>query len=318
MSHRAGALTGLLCDPLYERHDPGLNHSESPARYVALRQAFAQAGFLDSLVHIKPRLARDEDLHLVHTRSYVEIVRHDVHRRAAQLSTGDTAIGPHSFDTALMAVGGCLAAVDAIYERRVRNAFAAVRPPGHHATATRGMGFCIFNNAAIAARYAQQVYGAQRVLIVDFDVHHGNGTQEIFYRDPSVFYFSVHESPLYPGTGDSSEQGEFAGLGTTMNCPFAAGAGHREVLGAFRKKLLPAATGFQPDFVVVSAGFDSRHGDPIGRLELRDSDFGEMTAILMEIADVSAAGRLLSVLEGGYNLPGLAAAATVHLETLRG
>lgn len=316
MSSGAAAATGLVFDACYERHDPGPGHFENPRRYAALHAALESRGLLGSLHVIPPRLARDADLHLVHTRSYIHVVRHDVARRATMLSTGDTALGAHTFDTALMAVGGCLAAVDAIFSSRVRNAFAAVRPPGHHATASRGMGFCVFNNAAIAARYAQQVYHAERVLIADWDVHHGNGTQDIFYHDPSVFFFSTHQSPWYPGTGAHDETGADAGVGTTLNCPFHAGAGHAEIVGAFRKKLLPAAEAFRPDFVIVSAGFDSRHDDPLGRFHLKDADFAELTWLMMEIAERSAGGRLLSVLEGGYNLQGLAAAATAHVEAL--
>ncbi|MGD0580095.1 MAG: histone deacetylase [Bryobacteraceae bacterium] len=310
--------TGLVFDALFERHDPGEGHPESPARYAALHHALAGSGLLRSLPSIKPRAARDEDLHLVHTRSYLHVVRHDVARQARTLSTGDTALGTHTLDVALMAAGACLAAVDAIFAGRVRNAFAAVRPPGHHATANRGMGFCVFNNVAIAARYAQQVYHAERILIADWDVHHGNGTQDIFYRDPSVFVFSTHQSPWYPGTGAHDETGEEAGHGTTLNCPFHAGAGHAEIVGAFRKKLLPAAGEFWPDFVILSAGFDSRHDDPLGRFVLKDTDFAELTSLMMEIAGRSAGGRLLSVLEGGYNLGGLASATLAHLDALRG
>ncbi len=310
--------TGLVLDPLFERHDPGEGHFERPARYAALHHALEDSGLLHSLHPIKPRAARDEDLQLVHTRSYLQVVRHDVARRAHLLSTGDTALGAHSFDTALMAAGACLAAVDAIFAAQVRNAFAAVRPPGHHATATRGMGFCVFNNVAIAARYAQRAYHAERILIADWDVHHGNGTQDIFYRDPSVFVFSTHQSPWYPGTGAHDETGEDAGRGTTLNCPFHAGAGHSEIVGAFRRKLLPAATAFGPDFVILSAGFDSRHDDPLGRFVLKDADFAELTSLMLEIAAGSAGGRLLSVLEGGYNLTGLALATLAHLDALRG
>jgi len=228
------------------------------------------------------------------------------------LSTGDTALGKHADRVARAAVGGVLAAVDAVMMRQVKNAFVASRPPGHHATASRGMGFCLYNGVAIGARYARKLYGLDRVLIVDWDVHHGNGTQDIFYDDPSVFFFSTHQAPWYPGTGASDETGAGAGKGRTMNCPFPAGAGRREIVGAFRKQLMPAATAFAPGLVLISAGFDSREGDPLGRFRLRDEDYVELTEMLMDLAG----GRVVSVLEGGYNPDGLACAALAHLRAL--
>jgi acetoin utilization deacetylase AcuC-like enzyme len=203
-----------------------------------------------------------------------------------------------------------------VVERRVKNAFCAVRPPGHHAEAARGMGFCLFNNAALAARHAQQQHGLGRVLIVDWDVHHGNGTQEIFYEDSSVFYFSIHQSPLYPGTGARAETGAGAGRGTTLNCPFPAGAGRAEILPAFREQLVPAMESFRPELVIVSAGFDSREGDPLGGLRLTDEDFEELTRLLLDLAKRHAGERLVSILEGGYHLPGLARAAAAHVQAL--
>ena len=322
-SHEAGRQpappgTGLVFDHGYRRHDPGPGHPESPDRYMALSEAFRKTRILETAVRIAPRAATEDDIHLAHTRHYWKTVQHDVARKADRLSTGDTNLGEHSLETALLAAGGALAAVDAVFEGHAKNAFVAVRPPGHHATASRGMGFCVFNTVAIAARYAQKVFGVDRVLIIDWDVHHGNGTQEIFYADHSVLFFSTHQWPWYPGTGAADETGEGAGEGYTINCPFAAGSGHAEVLGAFRKRLLPAALDFKPSLVLVSAGFDSRRGDPLGRFTLRDSDFAEMTSIAMEIASASAGGRLVSILEGGYNPSGLAKAASAHFEALRG
>jgi len=206
--------------------------------------------------------------------------------------------------------------VDAVVEGRAQNAFCVVRPPGHHANADRGMGFCIFNNVALAARYAQRRHGLERVLIADWDVHHGNGTQDIFYADGSVFFFSTHQHPWYPGTGSAEETGEGAGRRTTLNCPFPAGSGRAEILGAFQQKLLPAARNFKPDLVLISAGFDSRAGDPLGGFTLSDGDFADLTALLLEIAGSYAGGRLVSVLEGGYSLEGLAAAAEAHVKAL--
>lgn len=310
--------TGLIFDHRYREHDPGEGHPESPDRYLALSDAFRRAGFLESLPRIHARVASDDDLHLAHTRHYLAVVQRDMARKAGLLSTGDTALGEHTETTARLAAGAAMEAVDAVLERRVKNAFAAVRPPGHHATASRGMGFCVYNNVAVAARYARKAWGVDRVLIVDWDVHHGNGTQDIFYEDPHVFFFSVHQSPWYPGTGAADETGEGAGKGTTLNCPLPAGSGRHAVIEAFRRKLLPAMERFQPEFVLVSAGFDSRRGDPLGRFTLSDGDFVDLTEIVMDIADRSAQGRLVSVLEGGYSLSGLAAAAVAHVEALSG
>jgi len=270
----------------------------------------------DHLAHIAARHASEDDLHLVHTRHYLDVVNHDVHRKATSLSTGDTALGEHSQESALVAAGGAMAAVDAVFRTPLRRAFAAVRPPGHHVTASRGMGFCIYNNIAIAARYARKAYGVERILIADWDVHHGNGTQEIFYKDPSVFFFSTHQWPWYPGTGAADETGEGAGKGTTMNCPFPAGSGRADIVGAFRKKLIPVMDEFRPSLVLISSGFDSRRGDPLGRFVLSDADFRELTEIVLGIAEKHAGGRVVSVLEGGYSLEGLARAVTAHVQTL--
>ncbi|MBI5281481.1 MAG: histone deacetylase [Candidatus Solibacter usitatus] len=318
MSRREPAPAGLVFDEAFVRHDPGSRHAESPERYRALTRALERAGLLNRLVRIQARTAGEEDLQLCHTRAYLAMVRHDIARRAPVLSTGDTMLCQHSGEVAALAAGAALAAVDAVMEGRVRRVFAAVRPPGHHATASRGMGFCIFNNAAIAARYARKVYGVDRILIADWDVHHGNGTQDIFYENGGVFFFSTHQSPWYPGTGAAGETGAGAGKGTTMNCPFPAGAGRAEVVGAFRKRLLPAMGAYRPGLVVLSAGFDSRRGDPLGRFVLRDGDFAELTGIVMEIAESWAGGRVVSLLEGGYDLAGLGSAAVTHVETLRG
>jgi acetoin utilization deacetylase AcuC-like enzyme len=313
-----GAPTALLADELFKDHHTGASHPERPERYDAVMQRLAAAEFFGTLTKISPRKAVEEEIALCHKPDYFRTVQRDVASGAQALSTGDTAISERSLDVALEAAGGVLNAVDAVMRRKARNAFCVVRPPGHHATPNRGMGFCIFNNVAVAARYAQKRHGADRVLIADWDVHHGNGTQDCFYDDPSVLFMSTHQSPWYPGTGMSWETGEGAGRGTTMNCPFPAGAGRDEILGAFRNKLLPAAKAFQPDVVFVSAGFDSRLGDPLGRFTLSDEDFAEMTAVMMEIAETHAGGRLVSVLEGGYSLDGLAAAAARHVKTLCG
>jgi acetoin utilization deacetylase AcuC-like enzyme len=232
------------------------------------------------------------------------------------LSTGDTNFGPESLTVARHAAGGLLNAVDAVMDGTVANAFCAVRPPGHHATPDRGMGFCIFNNAAIAARYAQQKHGLERVAIIDWDVHHGNGTQDIFYEDGSVFYFSTHQSPWYPGTGAKDETGAGAGKDTTLNFPLPAGSGMEQIGAAFRGAFTEKMKDFRPDLVIISAGFDSRLGDPLGHFTLGDEEFAELTRILLEMAGEYAEGRLVSVLEGGYNQAGLAKAVRHHVEAL--
>jgi acetoin utilization deacetylase AcuC-like enzyme len=308
--------TALLMDPNCKRHDPGSRHPEKPARYDAAAAALESAGIAKQTVRLASRLAVDGDLLLCHSKPYIDLVKHDVRAGYRTLSTGDTHINSESLDAALLAAGNVIQAVDAVMEGKARNAFCLVRPPGHHASSDRGMGFCLFNNVAIGARHAQRRHKAARVLIADWDVHHGNGTQDIFYEDGSVFFFSTHQSPWYPGTGPPHETGDGAGKGTTLNCPFPAGAGREEVLGAFRSKLMPASKDFKPDLIMVSAGFDSRAGDPLGQFRLSDDDFDELTRLMLEMADKNAGGKLVSVLEGGYNLEGLGKAAARHVKAL--
>jgi acetoin utilization deacetylase AcuC-like enzyme len=304
--------TALIADPIFRDHLAGRQHPERPERFDAVLHGLNRAGLLNRMLLLEAREATADELLLCHTAEYLKTVRRDVESGRRYLSTGDTDVTPNSWEVAARAVGGVLNAVDAVLSGSARNAFCAVRPPGHHANAARGMGFCLFNNAAIAARYAQRHHGVERVVMVDWDVHHGNGTQDIFYRDPSVFFFSSHQWPLYPGTGRADETGEGPGEGSTMNFPFPAGAGRREILGAVENHLLPAAARFQPGLVLISAGFDSRVGDPLGRFTLADEDFGDLTRAVMGIGG----GRVVSVLEGGYNLDGLASAAAAHASAL--
>lgn len=307
--------TGLVADPICKTHDTGWGHPETPSRYDAAFLALCRSGLLEQLEKIPARPALERELLRCHTKDYLDLAQREISGGASTLSTGDAEVCPHSWPAALYAVGGVINAVDAVLEKRRKNAFCLVRPPGHHATADRGMGFCILNNIALAARHAQ-AQGVERVLIVDWDVHHGNGTQDIFYEDPSVFFFSTHQSPLYPGTGAAEETGRGSGTGTTLNCPFPAGAGRAEIMGAFEQQLRPAMARFKPGLMLISAGFDSRVEDPIGGFTLTDDDFADLTHLMLRMASEYASGRVVSILEGGYNLAGLGSAVNAHVQAL--
>ena len=308
--------TGLHLAPLYTDHDPGPGHPESPARYTAILKALGTSGLLPKLASIPSRQAEMPEMELCHPRHYIELARYEVAAGLDTLSTGDTQICEKSYTVATHAVGAVLNAVDAVMTGKLNRAFCAVRPPGHHARPAQGMGFCLFNNIAVGARHAQKKHGAAKVAIVDWDVHHGNGTQDIFYDDGSVLFASTHQSPWYPGTGAKEETGVGKGQGTTLNFPFAAGAGMKQIGAAFQDHLLPALARFKPDLIMISAGFDSRVDDPLGHFKLTDDDFAQLTRWLMTVADEHCQGRLISVLEGGYNLTGLASAVTSHVGVL--
>jgi acetoin utilization deacetylase AcuC-like enzyme len=308
--------TGLLADPVCKLHLTGADHPESPDRYDAAFASLCRSGLIDHLEKVRSRMAVDDELLRVHTASYLALVKSAIAAEQGTLPTGDTELSPHSLEAALYTVGGICNAVDDVVTERYKNAFCLVRPPGHHATADRGMGFCIFNNVALAARHAQRQRGVHRVLIADWDVHHGNGTQDIFYKDDSVFYFSTHQHPWYPGTGLREERGAGDGEGYTLNVPLPAGAGRAEFIQAFEMQLVPAMASFRPQLVLVSAGFDSRMGDPLGGFMLTDEDFADLTRIVVDIADEHANGHLVSVLEGGYDLGGLSSAVAAHVQVL--
>lgn len=315
---KAASKTAFLTGDIYLKHKTGRFHAESPQRLVAIREELKASHLLDSLQILKPRQAGLEWVEKVHGRDYIEIVRRDVQSGASHLSTksGNTVICKDSFDVALWAVGGVLEACDAVMAGRAQNAFCAIRPPGHHATPVRGMGYCLFNNVSIAACYLQARHKVNKVLIMDWDVHHGNGTQDIFYEDGSVFFCSTHQWPWYPWSGSADETGEGIGRGTTLNFPLPAGSGDQELIESL-EKLQKKAEGFKPDFVLISAGFDSRESDPLGRFRVTDDGFRSLTRIMLQIAADHAEGRLVSVLEGGYNVRGLAKAVSAHVATLR-
>ena len=308
--------TGFVYHPAYLEHDMGAGHPESPNRLRAIMQQLEQSGTAARLTRIEPREAEDEWITQIHTPSYLAMLKTQAPTNGRISLDPDTSMSPGSLTAAYLAVGGALAAVDAIMSRQVDQAFCAVRPPGHHAEAGQAMGFCLFNNVAIAARYVQKKHGLTRVLIVDWDVHHGNGTQHSFENDPSVLFFSTHQYPHYPGTGRESERGRGAGEGFTINVPMEAGEGGEEYREIFQKSLVPTADSFKPEFVIVSAGFDAHKDDPLGNMGLTEEGYLNLTGIVAGIAKRHAGGRMLSSLEGGYHLTALATSVDRHIQAL--
>ena len=310
------AATQVFYDRSILLHRPPAEHPESPQRINAVVSVLQQPERRRRLSIVTPHPATEDDVLLVHSAEYIKKVRAEISAGRQTLSTGDTELSRDSMTAALAAAGTVVSAVDAVMTGRTPTAFCAVRPPGHHASANRGMGFCIFNNVAIGARHAMRRHRVNRILIADWDVHHGNGTQEVFWSDGSVLFFDVHQHPWYPGTGSPAEQGEGKARGLIVNNPFPAGSGRTEIVKAFRERLVPAAAQFKPELVLISAGFDSRAGDPLGLFTLTDQDFADLTDLLLAIAREHAGGRLVSVLEGGYAIDGLAKAVGAHLDRL--
>lgn len=287
-------------------HYTGAHHPENPARLTTVVDFLKKSKTLATKIYwptFQP--APREMLSLVHTPEYLDLVEHTVKSlkkgELKNLSTGDTVVSEHSLEAASLAVGAVASGVDEVMAKRATSAFALVRPPGHHATSSRGMGFCVYNQVAIAARYLQQKHDLKRILIVDIDVHHGNGTQDIFYADDSVFYFSVHQHPLYPDSGRPSETGIDKGKGYTLNVDMPIGAGDAAVLAALQNQLKPAMEKFKPEFILVSAGFDAHEGDLLGDLNYTDQGYAEIAKILQSIANQHANGRIVYALEGGYS-----------------
>ncbi len=309
--------TGFVFNKIYLEHDTGLYHPERAERLSALLEAFRENGIFERVVQIEAFPAERSVIELCHDKSHIERVKRASESGVAFLDTPDCPVSPSTFNSALYAVGGVLAAVDAVMAGKVDNCFVAVRPPGHHAERARAMGFCFFNNVAIAARYAQKEHGIERVMILDWDVHHGNGTQHLFEDDPTVFYISLHEDPssCYPGTGRATETGKGPGEGYTLNFPMPPGAGNDEYLAAM-DRVEEVMEGFEPQFVFVSAGFDAHRADPLAHIDLTEQGYAEMTRRVKRISDKHAKKRLVSVLEGGYNLAALRESVLGHMNVL--
>ena len=306
-------MPGFIYHEHYLKHDTGWMHPENQRRLTAVVEHLRQTDLWKSLQQIAPERIHRELLTAVHSEQYVEFIDGACRTGVEVLDQGDTHVCKDSFEVALYAAGGVVGAVDEVMAGRFGQVFCAVRPPGHHAERDAAMGFCLFNNVAVGARYAQQKYGVGRVAIIDWDVHHGNGTQHIFYDDPTVLYVSLHQYPFYPGTGSREEYGIGKGEGYTLNVPMKAGSGEHEYFHALREEILPSLEKFQPELLLISAGFDGHRDDPLANIDLTEESFATMTTMLGEVAAKHAGGRIVSVLEGGYNVQALAMSVEAHL-----
>ncbi len=307
---------GLVLDPVFEDHDTGSGHPESPARLARIRQVLEERGLALRCTRVPVTPATDAALLRVHDAAHIRRVEEACTAGERFIDSMDTAIGPESARIARLAAGSLSALCAEVAATRLDGGLAVVRPPGHHAERDLAMGFCLFNHVAVAAAALRAECAVDRVLIVDWDVHHGNGTQHIFEDDPAVFYFSSHQMPLYPGTGYATERGKARGAGATLNVPLRPGDGDDLFLAGLTEALVPAMEVFHPQFVLVSAGFDAHGADPLGSLRVSTEAFGEATRIVRGIADRFASGRVVSTLEGGYDLEALAASTAIHLEAL--
>ena len=294
--------TGLVYHEAMLKHETGPSHPEQPARLKVCLELLKEEAVLSKMELLTPAPASPDQIEWVHPRDYIQRVK-DLAAQSGYFP--DTPVSPHSFEAASLAAGGAIKAVDEILTSNLENAFCLIRPPGHHATAAQGMGFCLFNNVAIGARYAQRVHKISKILIIDWDAHHGNGLQDIFYEDPSVLYISTHQSPLYPGTGNVWEIGQGRGEGFTINLPFPAGAGDNEYLRAFEQIISVISGQFKPELILIAAGFDGHFADPLTGLRLTVDGYAQMAAKAAEMAGNLCQGRILLALEGGYNLEAL-------------
>ncbi len=298
--------TAYLFDSVYLQHDTGWGHPEKPERLIYISNALFETPYYESLFKVKPAMPDMKHIEAIHSKAYIKRVEKEIKSGVSCLDSMDTVVCSYSYEVALKAVGGSLSMCDAIMDNKAANGFCSVRPPGHHAESDYAAGFCIFNNIAIAARYLQNKYHVGRIAIIDWDVHHGNGTQHSFEQDSSILYISLHQHPHYPGTGASSECGSGPGKGYTINIPMRAGSSEKEYIPAFQHSIIPAIDTFKPEIILISAGFDAHRNDPLSSIRLNTETFGEFTKMLMAVADAHSHGRIISFLEGGYNLQALA------------
>ncbi len=308
-------MTALIYDDIYLKHDTGLNHPENATRIINTIEHLRSVNCWQELDIKKPRAATKSEVSAVHSTSQIEQVA-EIARSGGGYLDPDTYVSPDSYEAALNAAGAPLTAIDLIMDKKADNAFCLVRPPGHHATPEKGMGFCLFNNVAIAAKYIQSRYNLDRIVIIDWDVHHGNGTQDAFYNDPSVMYFSMHRYPFYPGTGAEEETGKDSGSGFTINIPLFYNTESQEYLKFFEDILRKRIKPFKPQFILISSGFDAYRLDPISGLSLEASDYNKLTKLTQNIAKDCCDGRIVSCLEGGYHLLDLPKCIEEHLNGL--
>jgi len=308
-------MTAIVIDPRYTEHDTGPGHPERPERLATLLELAEHLG--DEFRTIDARPASGDELSLVHDPAYIEEVA-KTQQRERYAFDADTPTSPRSYETARLAAGGFLALLDAVMAGEERNGFAFVRPPGHHAERHRAMGFCLFNNVAVGAAYLRRRYGLERILVVDWDLHHGNGTQHMFERDPGILYVSTHQYPFYPGTGAADEVGDGDGAGFTVNVPLPAGCGDAEYIDAFERLVVPVAQRYEPEFVLLSAGFDAHARDPLGGMQVTEGGFRSLARMMLGVADESAQGRCAAILEGGYDLQAIRSSAAAVLDEMRG